>query len=124
MLEEARFAAFAARSRADRSGFVSAAQVLEAATIGGAKALQLNDKIGSLEPGKQADIAVVSLANIAQQPVSDIHAALVFSSNARDVRMTIVAGRELYRDDIVRSVDEVQIHARLGEIGEKLRGAM
>jgi len=124
ILEEARFAAFAARSRADRSRFVSAAQALEAATIGGAKALRMDDKIGSLEPGKQADIAVVSLANIAQQPVSDIHAALVFSSNARDVRMTIVAGRELYRDDIVRSVDEVQIHARLGEIGEKLRGAM
>ena len=56
----------------------------------------LDHLIGSLEPGKQADIAVVSLDHLAQQPVNDIYAALVFSSNARDVRMTMVAGREIY----------------------------
>ena len=70
--------------------------MLEVATLGGARALRLGDQIGSLEPGKQADMAVVSLSHIAQQPVNDIHAALVFASNARDVRMTMVAGNVIY----------------------------
>lgn len=97
LLEESRFAAFSARNREGSNRFISAREVLKAATIGGAKALGLDHLIGTLEPGKQADIAVVSLANLAQQPVTDIHAALVFSSNARDVVMTIVAGNTVHR---------------------------
>lgn len=95
LLEEARFAAFSARNRNGRSRFISAGDVLEAATLGGAEAMGLGHLIGSLEPGKQADIAVVSLTHAAQQPVTDIEAALVFSSNARDVVMTMVAGTRI-----------------------------
>ena len=111
LLEESRFAVFAARNRIDNTDarrrkrdsheacikFLSAEKALETVTLGGAKALGLDDQIGSLEPGKQADIAVVSLEHQAQSPVNDAYAALVFSSNARDVRMTMVAGREIYR---------------------------
>lgn len=96
LLEESRFAALGARNRPDRKRFITAGEVLEAATLGGAKALGLDEKIGTLEAGKQADIAVLSL-DIAQMPVNDIEAALVFSSNARDVGMTMVAGKEVYR---------------------------
>ena len=60
-------------------------------------ALRLDDQIGSLEPGKQADLAVVSLERPAQRPVSDIHAVLVFSSNARDIIATFVAGNLIYK---------------------------
>jgi 5-methylthioadenosine/S-adenosylhomocysteine deaminase len=70
--------------------------MLETATLGGAKALGLDSLIGSLEPGKQADITVVSLAHNAQQPIHDVHTALVFSSNARDVITTIVAGKTIH----------------------------
>jgi 5-methylthioadenosine/S-adenosylhomocysteine deaminase len=100
LLEESRFAAFAARNHPRRERFVSAREVLETATIGGARASGLDDRIGSIEPGKQADLVVVSLEHPARQPVNDIYAALVFSSNARDVRMTMVAGREVYRRSI------------------------
>lgn len=92
LLEEARFAALTARNREDRTRFISAKQALETATLGGAKALNLEHLIGTLDPGKQADMAVVSLANKAQQPINDIHAALVFSSCGRDIRKTLVAG--------------------------------
>ncbi len=95
-LEESRFAAFAARNRPGAARFISAREVLEAATLGGARALGVDHKVGTLEAGKQADIAVVSLANIAQQPVNEIHAALVFSSNARDISRTLVDGEEIY----------------------------
>lgn len=97
MLEESRFAALIARNREGSKRFITAKEMLETATLGGAKALGLDDQIGSLEPGKQADIAVVSLANVAQQPVNDVHTALIFASNARDVVMTMVAGSEIYR---------------------------
>ena len=92
MLEESRFAALAARNRPGRERFISAREVLELATLGGAKALALEDKIGTLEAGKHADIAVVSLTSPAQMPVTDVEAALVFSSNSRDVMMTMVNG--------------------------------
>jgi len=96
MLEEARFASLTARNREGTKRFITAREMLEAATIGGARALGMHDQIGSLESGKQADLAVISLSNIAQQPINDIHAALVFASNARDVQTTMVAGNVVY----------------------------
>ncbi len=96
MLEESRFAALAARNREGSARFISAKEALEAATLGGARALDLDTQIGSLEPGKKADLAVVSLDNAAQKPINDIHAALVFSSNARDVKATFVAGNKIW----------------------------
>ena len=97
LLEESRFAALAARNRPGRGRFVGAREVLEAATIGGARAMGLEDKIGTLEVGKQADIAVVILDDLTQAPLNDPEAALVFSSNAKHVFMTMVAGREIYQ---------------------------
>ena len=99
LLEESRFAALAARNREGSKRFIAAKKMLETATLGGAKALGLDHLIGTLEPGKQADIAVVSISNPAQQPISDVHTALVFASNARDVVMTMVAGRVIYSTD-------------------------
>lgn len=96
LLEESRFAALTARNRADSGRLVSAEEVFECATLGGAKALGLDGVIGTLEAGKEADLAVIDLTNDAQDPVTDIYAALVFSSNARDVKRTIVAGKTVY----------------------------
>jgi 5-methylthioadenosine/S-adenosylhomocysteine deaminase len=116
LLEESRFAALAARNRPGRKRFITAAEALEAATLGGAKALGLDDKIGTLAVGKQADIAVVSLANVAQQPVNDIHAALVFASNARDVVMTMVAGKEVYAGGRLLALDANEVTQELHRI--------
>jgi len=99
ILEEGRFASLTARNREGSKRFITAKEMLETATLGGAKALGLDHLIGTLEPGKQADIALISLSNIAQQPVNAIHTALVFASNARDVVMTMVAGRVIYSTD-------------------------
>jgi len=97
LLEESRFAALAARNRPDRKRFITAKEALKAATLGGAQALGLDHLIGTLEPGKQADIAVISLDHQAQLPINDVEAAIVFSSNARDVDLSLVGGREVYR---------------------------
>jgi len=97
LIEEARFAALMARNRAESRRFISAQEALRAATLGGAEALGISNHIGSLEGGKQADIAVVSLEHAAQKPINEVHTALIFSSNARDVIATFVAGKDVYR---------------------------
>src|SRR5205085_6070723 len=120
MLEEARFAALSSRNRNGRSRFVTSREVLEAATLGGSRALKLDDRVGSLEVGKQADIAVVSLDHLGQLPVNDVEHALVFSSNARDVMMTMVAGNEVFRDKKLAFVDDDHLRKELRRIRTKL----
>ncbi|MBV9215547.1 MAG: amidohydrolase family protein [Acidobacteria bacterium] len=97
ILEEGRFASLIGRNRAGSERFIGAEEILRAATLGGAEAMVMANEIGSLQAGKQADLAVISLGHPAQQPIADIHTALVFSSNARDVRLTLVAGTVVYR---------------------------
>lgn len=120
MLEEARFAALAARNRPGSGRFIEAREALEAATFGGARALGLEKEIGTLETGKQADLIAISLDNIAQQPVHDVNTALVFASNARDVTMTMVAGNEVYRDGESKMVDEAELKSKLGEMAGRM----
>jgi cytosine/adenosine deaminase-related metal-dependent hydrolase len=121
IFEEARFAALSARNLPDKKRFLTARETIETATLGGAKALGLEREIGTLDAGKQADLIVVSLDNIAQMPVHDVYSALLFASTARDVKLTIVAGEEIYRDGAATLVDEAEIKARMREIGEKMK---
>lgn len=92
---------------------VTAEQALFAATLGGARALALDDQIGALEKGMQADIAVVNLSGAHQQPARSPADTLVFSSSSSDVVMTMVAGKEIYRSETVTNVDEVEIASRI-----------
>ncbi|MDM7923234.1 MAG: amidohydrolase family protein [Pyrinomonadaceae bacterium] len=97
ILEESRFAALVARNRPGSARFISASEVLRAATLGGAAAMGLDEKIGTLEPGKYADIAVIAMDHPGQQPVNDIETALVFSSTSRDVIETLVNGKSVLK---------------------------
>ncbi len=121
ILEEARFATLVARSAANGSRFLTATEIIEAATLGGARALGLDREIGTLEVGKQADVIIISLDNVAQQPIHDVYTALLFASNARDVRLTLVAGEEIYRDGSALKIDEAEVKAKLREISAKMR---
>jgi cytosine/adenosine deaminase-related metal-dependent hydrolase len=121
ILEEARFGVLSARTLCDAKRFIEPKEAIETATLGGAKSLGLESKIGTLEIGKQADLIVVSLENAAQQPVHDVYSALLFASNARDVRLTMVAGEEIYRDGESKKIDEAEIKAKLREMKAKMR---
>jgi 5-methylthioadenosine/S-adenosylhomocysteine deaminase len=123
LLEEARYALLLARSGfAGKGGAadLSAQDALHLATWGGARALGMAEQFGALQQGMQADFAIVSLAGSHQIPVYDPVSALVFSSSARDVVLTVIAGREVYRDGRVTNVDEERLRARMDEIGQKL----
>lgn len=117
MLEEARFATLLARS-ADYQ--ISADQVLKSATIRGSRCFDLENEIGQLSEGFQADLTAISLAGVHQIPGYDPVATLIFASSGRDVILTVIAGREVYRDGKIAGVDEERLHARMNEISVKL----
>jgi len=119
ILEEARFATLMARAAGHN---VSASEALEAATLGGALCLELESEAGELKEGAQADLIAVSLRGIHQTPNYDPVATLIFASSGRDVFLTIIAGREVYRDGKVLTVDEERLRARMNEIAANLHG--
>lgn len=123
ILEEARFAALVSRAAGDKlddDAMVGASEMLRAATTIGAKALGLEDRVGQLAEGMQADFAVISLAGGHQQPIHDAIAAIVFASSGRDIVLTVVAGKEIYRDGRMATVDEVELRMRMKKIEEQL----
>ena len=99
---------------------VFAKDALFAATLGGACALGLENQIGALAEGMQADITAVSLNGAHQQPVRDPADALVFSTSGQDVLLTMVAGKEIYRDGHVSTLDEGEFRNRLETIRIRL----
>jgi len=123
ILEEARFATLLARSGGDRfeTGInLDAQRALHIATCGGARALRLEGQTGALASGLQADFTIIRLDGAHQLPVHDPAAALIFASSGRDVVLTVVAGKEIYRDGRIQTIDESALRARLNEIKLKL----
>jgi 5-methylthioadenosine/S-adenosylhomocysteine deaminase len=84
----------------------SARTVLEMATRGGAQALGLGGQIGSLEPGKRADVILVRMNTARQTPLYDPVSQIVYATRGDDVQTTIVHGRVLMRDRKVLTLDE------------------
>jgi 5-methylthioadenosine/S-adenosylhomocysteine deaminase len=121
ILEEARFATLFARNIKDKKRFLTAREIIETATLGGASALGLENEIGTLEANKQADLIVVALDNIAQMPVHNVYSALLFASNARDVRLTMVGGEEVYRDGQAKKASSKEITLKMKEIAGKCK---
>jgi cytosine/adenosine deaminase-related metal-dependent hydrolase len=97
MFDELRAAVMATRARERRPDALTTADALELATLGGARALGLEQDIGSLEPGKQADIAVVSLTDSPFLPWEDPIGAVVLGGSPDRVLATLVSGEKRYR---------------------------
>ena len=113
LIGEARFCALIHRAASKDCQHPSADQLLRLATIDGAQALRLDDRIGSLEAGKQADLIAIDLLATHNAPVHDPVSAIVFSATASDVRHTVVAGRVLFDDGAVRTLDEAALQSRV-----------
>ena len=78
----------------------------EMATIRGARALHLDDKIGSIEAGKRADIAIVDFDDLNQTPYYNVYSTLVYATKANDVRTVIINGRIVMLDRRLLTLDE------------------
>jgi 5-methylthioadenosine/S-adenosylhomocysteine deaminase len=92
---------------------VDAEQAVRMATIEGARALGLGDQLGSLEPGKRADLIVLDLGRPHLRPRHDVWSALAYAAQSGDVRDTVVEGRVLMRDRVLTTLDEAAALAAL-----------
>ena len=103
---------------------VSARTALEMATIRGARALGMESRIGSLEPGKRADVILVDVAGARQTPMYDPVSHLVYVVRGGDVRTTIVNGRVLMKDRRVSTLNEAEVIRDARAWAEKVRAAV
>ena len=98
--------------------------VIEMATIGAARALHMEDTIGSLEVGKRADIIVVDTKAPNMVPVYNPYSALVYSAYATNVKHTIVDGKVLMKDRQILTVNEDKIRLEAQQFAEKVRATV
>lgn len=101
---------------------LAANRVLRMATIDGARALGLESEVGSLEVGKQADVAVVRLDRLHTAPDAEVISSLVYSATASDVQTVIIDGREVMRDRTLLTLDEAEVIAEANAQAESLMG--
>ena len=106
MLGEARTAAQLAKAVANDPSAVPAWQTLRMATLNGARALGLDNEIGSLETGKAADIVAVDLMQPATQPVYDPVSQLIYAASRQQVSDVWVNGRQLLQDSELTTIDQ------------------
>ena len=123
MWQAIRQAALLARLTSGRPDVASAAEVLRAATIEGARALGLGDTIGSVEVGKRADLVLLDLAAPHLTPVHDVAALLVFAAGRGDVTDVLVDGRPVVRDRHSTLLDTPGLLARARARGQVARAA-
>jgi 5-methylthioadenosine/S-adenosylhomocysteine deaminase len=103
---------------------LSARQALEMATILGARALGLEDRIGSLEPGKYADLIAVRLDRAHAVPLYDLYSQMVYALKASDVTDVMVHGRWLVRDGRPLTLDARRILSKAEEYGRRVRASL
>jgi len=124
MFEAMRVAALLHKLQSNDPRAIPAPVALEMATLGGARALGLGDRLGSLEAGKRADLIVVSMSSARQTPMYDAVSHLVYATRGDDVRTTIVNGRVLMRDRKVLTLDEREVLADARRAAEQVRAAV
>ena len=102
------------------AGVIDPYSVLRMATAGGAKALGLDSVCGTIEVGKRADLILVDLETVHNQPVNDIFSQIVHCAKASDVRTVMVGGELLMRDRKLVGHDEARLIAQAREANRDL----
>jgi 5-methylthioadenosine/S-adenosylhomocysteine deaminase len=120
MFQEMKFAGMIHKDKTDDVEFLKTGELLEMATTGAAAAMN-RPEVGSLAPGKKADVIIVDLDKAHCLPVYDEAAALVYSARADDVVTTICDGAILMQDRVVLGLDEAEIRNNFRERALSLR---
>ncbi len=115
MLQNMKIAALLQKAHYGDPTVLPAKTLLEMATKNAAKALGLERTIGSLEPGKRADIALIDFKKPHLTPQHNPYANIVYSANGSDVQTLIVDGRMLMENRCVKTLDEDEIMEKARE---------
>jgi len=121
MFDEMRTMLFLHRAVERDVSVLDAQKCVRIATLGGAEALGMDADVGSLEPGKCADLIAVDVSRSHFAPIADPYSALVYGANQDDITLTVVGGRELYRDRAHVGVVADAIRATAVAVREKLQ---
>ena len=124
MFEAMRQAAFQQKLITMDPTAISAPEALEMATIGGARVLGQDARVGSLEAGKRADLIIVSMSKARQTPLFDPVSQIVYASRGDDVETTIVNGKILMRDRKVLTLDEARVLSEARAAADLVRKAV
>ena len=106
MVEEMRFAALLPKGTRYNPEAVNARTALRMATINGAKALGLDHLVGSLEPGKRADLIMIHADASNMIPVYDEYSAIVYAANSKNIRSSMVDGKWIMRNRKILNIDK------------------
>jgi 5-methylthioadenosine/S-adenosylhomocysteine deaminase len=120
MFGEMRTAALLAKAVAQDAAALDAATALRAATLGGAKALGFDHLVGSIEPGKQADLVLVDLSPLETQPLHHVLSQLVYATGRHQVSDVWIAGRAKLRDRRLHDMDEAALVANARQWRERI----
>jgi len=101
-----------------------AKHVVEMATINGARALHMEKMIGSLEPGKKADLILVDTSAPHATPMYDVYSEIVYALKASDVRTVVIAGKIVMKDRQMLTLDEKEILAKAREYKAKIASSL
>ena len=105
MVGETRTAALLAKAVANDAAGFDAHEALRAATLGGAKAMGFDHLVGSLEPGKQADIACIDLSQLETQPLHNVVSQLIYACGRQQVSDVWIAGCHKLRQRVLADID-------------------
>ena len=105
MVGETRTAALLAKAVAQDAAGFNAHEALRAATLGGAKAMGLDDRIGSIEPGKQADLACIDLSQLETQPLHNVVSQIIYATGRHQVSDVWIAGAHKLRERVLVDMD-------------------
>jgi len=99
---------------------IPAKTALQIATIGSAKVLGLDHKIGSLEIGKKADIILLDITKPNTTPLYDVYSALAYSFSGSDVTDVIINGKQIMRNSLIITVDEKEIIEKVNQLSKEI----
>lgn len=121
LLETMKYTALLQKGVKEDATLLPAYEVLKMATINGAKALGLEDKIGSIEVGKKADIIVLDLQNSAvTNPINDLCSDIVYNAKGNNVITTIINGEVLMEDRKIQQ-EEQEVYEKCKNIIERIK---
>ena len=120
LFETMKFTALLQKGIQENAVSMPAYEVLKMATINGAKALNLEDKIGSLQEGKIADIIILNLNDVVTNPVNDIVSDIVYNAKGTNVETTIINGNILMESRKIKK-DEKEVFEKCRKIMERIR---
>lgn len=120
MVGETRTAALLAKAVAGDASALDAASALRAATLGGARAVGWEDRIGSIEPGKQADLVCIDLSALETQPVHHVLSQLVYAAGRQHVSDVWIAGRAKLRAGALVDMEADALLARARQWRERI----